>query len=344
MAATSAFISPQLVGLTDRVGRKSVLVVCLIGSGMAAMGQGVAWSYWSLFAFRSVGGVFNATNAVARVYLTDVCSKTALPRTMSSVVAMLGVAQLIGSGVSGALAGYFGLLIPVIGEGFVIFVFGMIVAAFLPESPSWLAHAERASSDSKAEEDAVSKASSLSANIYLLVLCEGLRGVNLGVGVSMLAILLQGKFGFDAQQTGYMFAACGPFAIAGSLLAPRIIRSNGIFFAATLGIFLDGAFSLLMAIFEDHRLVALARCASAFSVCIFSPAVLSLPGRLTVSSNRGKVQGMLQMASKLGQCVGPCLCGLLAREDCAYPFYFKSGVCFAMAGMCAAMRSRSGPL
>lgn len=96
------FVVARPIGkLSDRIGRKPVLVVSLIGTTIASIATGLAGSLWLLVAARAFDGASGATVAVAQASVADV----APPHRRSQLLGMLGAAFGIGFTVGPAIGG-----------------------------------------------------------------------------------------------------------------------------------------------------------------------------------------------------------------------------------------------
>ncbi|MHB8594403.1 MAG: MFS transporter, partial [Acidimicrobiales bacterium] len=73
-SAAQLVAAPVLGRISDRVGRKPVLVVSLIGTALASLLTGVAGSLWLLFVARVVDGASGGSVAVAQAAAADMTS------------------------------------------------------------------------------------------------------------------------------------------------------------------------------------------------------------------------------------------------------------------------------
>eukprot|EP01083_Nonionella_stella_P256507 879079_1 len=66
--------------LSIRIGRKPVLLTCIIGITIGFTLQSLATNYWSLVAARTMSGFFAAINGLCQSYISDVCKPQHVPR------------------------------------------------------------------------------------------------------------------------------------------------------------------------------------------------------------------------------------------------------------------------
>ena len=91
--------------VSDRWGRKPVLILSLMGSVMSFAWLGLADALWMLFAARALGGVFGANIAVAQAYIADVTPPEDRAKGMGMMGAAFGLGFVLGPAIGGLLAG-----------------------------------------------------------------------------------------------------------------------------------------------------------------------------------------------------------------------------------------------
>ncbi len=91
--------------VSDKWGRKPVLILSLMGSVMSFAWLGLADALWMLFAARALGGVFGANIAVAQAYVADITPPEARAKGMGMMGAAFGLGFTIGPAIGGVLAG-----------------------------------------------------------------------------------------------------------------------------------------------------------------------------------------------------------------------------------------------
>src|ERR1051326_5693282 len=127
------FCAPVLGALSDRFGRRPVILLALVGLGCDYVLLSLAPSIWWLVAGRIIAGACGATFTPAGAYIADVSP----PEKRAANFGLLGVAFGLGFIAGPALGGFLGttsLRLPfVVGAGltFVNFLFGLLV---MPES------------------------------------------------------------------------------------------------------------------------------------------------------------------------------------------------------------------
>jgi DHA1 family tetracycline resistance protein-like MFS transporter len=91
--------------ISDRWGRKPVLIASLMGSVMSFAWLGFAEALWMLFAARALGGLFGANIAVAQAYIADITPPERRAHGMGMLGAAFGLGFVVGPAIGGVLAG-----------------------------------------------------------------------------------------------------------------------------------------------------------------------------------------------------------------------------------------------
>lgn len=98
------FFSPILGALSDKFGRRPVILISIIGLGLDFILQGIAWSIPVLFAARLLGGITGASFSVGSAYIADVTA----PEDRAKGFGMIGMAFGIGFILGPMLGGFLG--------------------------------------------------------------------------------------------------------------------------------------------------------------------------------------------------------------------------------------------
>ena len=216
------FASPLLGALSDRYGRRPVLLLGFFGLGINFFATAFATALWMLIAARLAGGAMQANAAVANAYVADITPPEQRAKRFGMLGAMLGLGFIVGP-VMGGLLGAIDLQLPFFVAGGLTMVNLLYGYFVLPES---LAVEKR----STFGWQAVSPWNSLRA-------LSQLKGVGLLVGVVAFSGLAQFvlytswvlyttfKFGWGPLENGWSLAAVGVMSvIVQGLLLGRLIK------------------------------------------------------------------------------------------------------------------------
>lgn len=132
--ALMAFIfSPILGELSDRYGRRPILLISLLGLGIDYIFHAYATSVLWLFVGRFIAGIFGASFSVANAYIADISTKENKAKNFGLIGVAFGVGFMLGP-VIGGILGEYGTRLPFIfsaGLSLANFLFGLF---FIPES------------------------------------------------------------------------------------------------------------------------------------------------------------------------------------------------------------------
>jgi MFS transporter, DHA1 family, tetracycline resistance protein len=132
--AALQFLSTPLLGaLSDRVGRKPVIVLSLLGTALSLIVFGFAGSLIVLFAARMLDGLTGANTSTAQAYIADVSPPEQRARNFGLLGASFGVAFVLGPALGGFLS-QFSLQLPAFVAAGLALLNTLLVVAFLPES------------------------------------------------------------------------------------------------------------------------------------------------------------------------------------------------------------------
>ena len=133
-AAMQFLFSPILGALSDRFGRRPILLASLFGLGIDFIIQGLAQQLWLLFLARLVSGIFGASFTTGNAYIADISNEETRARNFGLVGAAFGLGFIIGPTVGGILGGMYGIRVPFFAAAALALVNWLYGYFILPES------------------------------------------------------------------------------------------------------------------------------------------------------------------------------------------------------------------
>lgn len=328
-------MAPMWGRLSDRVGRRPVLVLGLLGSGLAYVAFARADSLAMLFLSRIVGGIGGSTIPVAQAYIADVTKPSRRAGNLGLIGAAFGLGFVIGPALGGFLAGVSPGSPTAPGYAAAALCLANALAAllWLPESRPRGAGADRASRFNFGRALAEAASSRQIRIVLAAYLCITMAFSTLQPTLSLLAAE---RLGLDAhraaRQAGLLFALLGLVSVVvqGGLVrivVPRIGERRLLLASAAPfggGLLLMGLSAGLPGLLGGLVLVGVGYgCAV--------PSVLGLLSRAAHPERQGAVLGIGQSTGSLARVLGPAAAGVLFDARLALPYLAGAGLILAAA-------------
>ena len=337
-AGVQFFVAPLLGALSDRFGRRPVILISVFGIGCDYVLLALAPSMWWLFVGRLIAGATSANVAAVTAFIANVTPQDGRARRFGLIGVTFGAGFVIGPAMGGFLGGY-GLRLPFYAAAvlaFANFLYGLTV---LPES---LKPADRHAVDwSRANPFGLLRRVWRRPGLRRLALAWACSWAGLGAVQSSLVLFTRYRFGWDSRANGLVLAGIGlSQAIVEGVLLAYIAKWFGDRRTALMG-YVAGA-------------LGYAILAMSVSGWMIPPAIVLLAlGGLSIPSVRammsgdggvdhqGEMQGALTAVEGLTAVFAPLLAAGLffAFISSVVPFRF-AGAPFAMAAVAAAIAGR----
>ena len=316
------FTSPILGALSDRFGRRPILLISLFGAGIDYVIMAFAPNLLILFIGRVISGLTGASMTVASAYIADVSSEKNRSSNFGMIGAAFGLGFIIGPAIGGFVGSY-GWSYPFLTAAalnFCNFLFGFFV---LPES---LPVEKRRKIELKNLHPLKSCQRIFQRQlllpllvIYFLVFFSG------QVHPSNWTLYTQLKFHWTARDVGLSLAVVGlSIAIAQGLLARIIIPKLGEWRSVLFGV-LANAFGFLGFSLASKSWMMFAVLVPSSLSSVSGPALQSLISKDVPSNEQGELQGTLMSLTSLTSILGPIVYTHLFS-------YFTSGVSYYFPG------------
>lgn len=318
------FSGPVLGSLSDRIGRKPILLACLFGTAVAYATFGLANSLIFLFLAVTLDGLTGNNLTTAHAYIADVTPPEERSRGLSLAGAAFGLGVMAGPVLSGLLSGY-GLSIPAFVAAGIAFVNTLYGLFFLPES---LTPEKRTTHP--ITFNAFAQLKSLFEMPALRVLLIALFLLNLAFAglQTNFPLFSNARFSWTPQQNGFFFAFVGVVAVIVQgvlyvrlqpILGERRLAAVGL---ACLALGMAGiAFTPIA--WTLYPWVAVAALGSGASI----PSLSGLISARVGESRQGQLMGGMQTLLGLTTIFGPTLAGLSFEQiGVSAPYWIGSGL------------------
>ena len=214
----SFVFTPFLARLSDRYGRRKILLIGLAISSLSYFIFGSAHSIWLLFAGRMLSGTTAATVPVAQAYVADVTTAKQRLRYLGLLGAAAGIAFVIGPAIGGTLSSLFGYGVPSFLASALAFT-NLVLAFFRLPEPSSFNIKKTVLSFTALLNVLRKRAIALLLAVYFLFF------VALVFLEASLSPWLQTVFGFGALQTGLIFFFIGGVSVfSQAILLPALSK------------------------------------------------------------------------------------------------------------------------
>ena len=298
--------------LSDRIGRRPVLMASLIASAAAYLWLGFAHALWMLFAARALAGAGAGNIAAAQAYIADVTTPENRARGMGMIGAAFGFGFIIGPALGGLLAGSDPSTADLATPAWVAAglsstaLFGVLF--LLKES---LPPDRRGHGPAKSRLAAVSGALRRSV-LAQLILVFFLVILAFSGMESTFALWAMRQFHWGPEEVGYVFAYVGVLSaiLQGGLLG-RLATRFGEERLLLVGLALIGVGLLVLPLPRGIPLLGLALSALALGMGLVQPSLNSLISRRAGREEQGEVLGVSQSVGSLARVIGPGVAGFL---------------------------------
>jgi DHA1 family tetracycline resistance protein-like MFS transporter len=330
---------PIIGGLSDRYGRRPIMLLSLFGLGVDYLVMGFAPFIFVLYMGRVVAGALGATFTTANAYIADVSPPETRAQNFGLVGAAFGVGFMLGPAIGGILGDetkFLGELasprLPFIAAGVLSMLnvlFGMLV---LPET---LPEAERRPFSLKRSNPlgalkSLGKVSGARGLIFVMFLL----GVAHTVYPTTYAISTQVKLGWSSGDVGLSLLAFGlaSFIVQGGLIRV-IIPKTGLFWAGIIGIVAAAIAYAGMGLANVGWVIYAMGPFAAFAG-LYNPALNNMMSSQVSRSEQGELQGAIGAAQGMALMIGPLMMSgtffVFAKTDMQF---YQPGAPFILAAI-----------
>jgi multidrug resistance protein len=323
-ALAQFLFTPVLGALSDRFGRRPVILVSLLIEALGFALTALAGTLPLLLAARFVGGLGASNIGSAQAVVADVTAPKDRARGMGMVGAAIGLGFVVGPALGGILAS-FGATVPFWAALVVTLANALLALLFLPET--------RAPSNTHAEPlspfafFAGWKRASQSPAIVRLIVVSLLFTLAFTAMEAVFPLFSQRVFGWNATQNGYIFTYVGVLIVLmqGGLVG-RLVKRFGERGVQIAGLALLAAGLALLPFGVTLGVLLLALGLLSIGDGAVTPTNNALLSLATPAEAQGEILGLSQGVAGLGRMVGPMVAGWLFGIGIGLPFFVGAGL------------------
>ena len=307
----SMLASPLWGRISDRIGRRPVLMASMLASSLAYLWMGFAGALWMLFAARAFAGLCAGNIAAAQAYIADVTPPEKRARGMGMIGAAFGLGFIIGPALGGIVAGddiaTADLEAPGLIAAGLSFAAFLGVVLFLPESLPAATRARPSRSRTAVLYAVLDRPVLVRLLAVFLLVILAFAGME-----STFALWAMRQYGWGPAQIGYVFTYVGLLSAAmqGGLIGP-LTRRFGEERLMMSGLGLIALGLLVLPFAGTLPPLVLAVSALAIGMGAMQPSLNSLISRRAGAEEQGEIMGLSQSVGSLSRVMGPVIAGAL---------------------------------
>lgn len=314
--------------LSDRYGRRPILLFCLLGETFAYIAFALARNFEMLLMARLFAGFFGASISTASAYISDITPAHERSKGMALIGAAFGLGFLVGPALGGGLA-MWGASIsdaPHFDTSFAAYwvsalcLINFIFGFFLLK-------------ESLVEKKPMERRSRLTllARYLRMLYVRNLISVFFIASLSMslmeatLVLYVGDLFGWGIREVSFGFAYIGlMMVLCQGFLVRRLLPVWGERKILLMGLVMMFMGFLLIGVSSNIAILALAMTSLAIGNSFTNPATMGSISLLSPPNEQGAVMGSTQGTASLGRIIGPAVGGWIYQFSIASPFFLSS--------------------
>jgi multidrug resistance protein len=328
-SAAQFVCSPLLGRLSDRVGRKPVLLFSLFGTAVGSFITGAAGALWVLFVGRIIDGASGASVSVAQGAVTDLAGPEDRPRLLGLLSAAFGVGFVVGPAIGG-LSALGGPHVPFFVASTVALVNGLVAIWRLPETRRPGARTPQPATRRPARR----------TRIWVFALA-GFTAICAFSGFeATFSLFADRRFGLTEAAVALIFLGVGLLLVFVQVrLIEPVVDRLGAIGALQTGLVLNAVGLGLLAVTWSWLLLipALALLTTGQGLAI--PNLTAAVADRAPSEQRGEALGFQQRWQAMGRIVGPVLAGALFQHV-GVPAPYVAGGALALVALGILVRAQ----
>lgn len=325
-------MSPVWGRMSDRVGRKPIIITGILGFGVSTLSfsvviwaglQGLLTGLGLVLAFiaaRTIFGVFGSgTMPAANAYIADRTSRQDRSAGVARIAAAFGVGIVIGPMIAGTLLS-FGTLVPFLTVAALALIAGGTVFFLLPE---------RSKPHAMARGMPRARMRYFDRRILPIVVISLAVAFSQAIEVQAIGFYFMDRLGFSAEEaSSYIAVGFAMMGLAGLVAQFVIIQHFNITVQAMMrwGAILGILTFVILALTADFGMAILALMLSGFGFGLLRPGLSSAASLIVEPDEQGAVAGVIASTAAVGHVLNPIIGMPLYEIDPRLPFALAAGL------------------
>ena len=312
----SFLFTPVVSRLSDRQGRRKILLFALLLSGLSYVVFGFANVIWLLFLGRMIAGTTAATVPVAQAYVADVTTEKQRLKYLGWTGAAGGLAFIAGQAIGGTLSNAFGFALP-------SFLAAALAFANLASAYFLLPEPRQSNDDSERRSFTLANLRKVLSGrvVKLLLAVYFMFFVSFVFLQTVMPQWLKSLFGYGSLETGYLFVYIGAVSVlTQAFVLPRLSKKISDTTMVLYGVALLGFSLVALGTLPSLAVLVFFGAALAVGFAMLITTLSTLISLRTPKETQGGSLGLAWSLAALAQTVGPTLA--------AYLFAFGSSTGF----------------
>lgn len=311
--------SPFWGSLSDRYGRKKIMLIGALGNALSLIFMGLAPNYWALLAARGLGGILSsATMPTAMAYIGDSTDERGRGGGMGLIGAAMGVGMVIGPGLGGWLAGD-SLSTPFFLAGSLSLLAVVLIWFILPESLPEEGRTQEKVAMRGPQLGALWQA--LSGPIGFLLFLAFLVNFALANFEGIFGLYADARYAYGPQEVGSILMVIGIVSSGVQMgLTGPATRRFGENWVIKVSLIASALGFVLMSLADSAAVLLLTVGFFVFSNAMLRPAIMSSTSKMALGG-QGAALGMNNAFQSLGRVAGPLWAGVLFDLNLNLPYW-----------------------